>query len=142
MRALKYTLGSLLFSFGFLFLVVFISLIVEPQEDDDVPPAAYVAASVIMAGPPLLGGGLLLWSAARQGVNSRKVQEAKSQAELRDLFFTLLQENQGELSVLKFAMVAELSGEAAREYLDERAKEFGADFNVSDRGEITYVFPL
>lgn len=142
MRALKYTFGSILFSFGLLFLMVFVSLIIDPQEEDDNSPGAYIAASVIVSGPPLIGGGLLLWSAFRQGAQAKKIQQSKSQAELRDLFFDLLQENQGEISVLKFAMASNLSGEAARDYLNDRAQEFGADFNVSDRGDITYVFPL
>ncbi|MEO0536777.1 MAG: hypothetical protein AAF215_23310 [Cyanobacteria bacterium P01_A01_bin.123] len=142
MRALKFTFGGILFSIGLIFLTALIAVMNDPEYNEDEGPGAYIAASVIFAGPPLLGGGFLLWSGFRQGARAKKIQQAKSQAELRELFFTLLQENQGEVSVLKFAMASDLEGEAAREYLDARATEFGADFNVSDRGDITYVFPL
>jgi large subunit ribosomal protein L7/L12 len=39
-------------------------------------------------------------------------------------------------------MEAQLSGEQARDYLDERAKEFNATFEPLDDGGIVYQFHL
>lgn len=61
---------------------------------------------------------------------------------LRDTFYYLLQLHQGRLTVFEFAMHTNLSGTEAREYLNDRAKEFEANFETSDRGDILYVFPV
>lgn len=43
---------------------------------------------------------------------------------------------------MQFAMAANLTGDAAKRYLDERAKEFEANFEVDEQGGIFYRFPL
>ncbi|NER83134.1 MAG: hypothetical protein F6K42_26995 [Leptolyngbya sp. SIO1D8] len=72
-----------------------------------------------------------LWSRYRQ----------KGQA-LNSLFYAMLQQNQGRISVLEFAMAAQITGTAARSFLDARAKEFFADFEPTQQGDVTYVFAL
>lgn len=42
---------------------------------------------------------------------------------------------------MQFALEAQLTATAARQYLDERAKEFDATFDVSNEGAISYYFP-
>lgn len=59
---------------------------------------------------------------------------------LRDRFFQLLQANRGRLSLLDFVAVTRLEPAIARRHLDIWAKEFFADFEVTDSGEIYYVF--
>jgi hypothetical protein len=61
---------------------------------------------------------------------------------IRDRFFRLLYLNQGKLSVLGFASATRLEPAIARRHLDTWAKEFHANFEVTDDGEIFYVFPM
>lgn len=74
-------------------------------------------------------GGLLLYSGTL----------AERQA-LRDRFFQLLQMNRGRLSLIDFATATRLEPAIARHYLDGWAKEFSAEFEVSEAGEIYYLF--
>ena len=59
---------------------------------------------------------------------------------IRDRFFQLLHTNQGRLSLLDFAAATRLEPAIARRYLDGWAKEFFATFEVTDDGDIEYIF--
>ncbi|MBW4518786.1 MAG: hypothetical protein KME16_03670 [Scytolyngbya sp. HA4215-MV1] len=59
---------------------------------------------------------------------------------LRDRFFYLLHAQQGRISLIEFATATQLEPTNARRYLDRWAKEFSADFEVTEAGEIYYVF--
>jgi hypothetical protein len=61
---------------------------------------------------------------------------------VRSTFYRLVTEHNGQITILRFAMEAELSGQEARQYLDQRAKEFNATFDVLDGGNIAYHFDL
>jgi hypothetical protein len=69
-----------------------------------------------------------------------KVQKSQ-QERLNGVFYQLIQEHEGRVTVLDFAMTAKLTAIAAREYLDARAKEFSAHFEVTERGDMFYLFP-
>ncbi|WP_421658321.1 hypothetical protein [Leptothermofonsia sp. ETS-13] len=69
-----------------------------------------------------------------------KVQQSQRD-KLNEVFYELLQEHQGQITVLDFAMTAKVSAIAARNYLDTRAKEFAAHFEVTERGDVFYLFP-
>lgn len=73
----------------------------------------------------------------------RRWQEAQrnQQEHLNDIFYQLIREHQGRITVLDFAMNTKLPAIAAREYLDDRAKEFAAHFEVTERGDVFYLFP-
>jgi hypothetical protein len=77
--------------------------------------------------------GWWLWRrfrSARQG----------QQETLNAIFYQLIQEHQGRITVLDFAMSTKLPAIAAREFLDARAKEFSAHFEVTEQGDTFYVF--
>lgn len=74
-------------------------------------------------------GGWLLYASSR----------AERQA-IREQFFQLLQANRGRLSLLDFAAATRLEPAIAREHLNTWAKEFSASFEVSDGGDIYYIF--
>ncbi|WP_190343939.1 hypothetical protein [Leptolyngbya sp. FACHB-36] len=59
---------------------------------------------------------------------------------MRDRFFQLLQTQRGRLSVLDFAAATRLEPAIARHHLDAWAKEFSANFEVTEDGDIYYVF--
>lgn len=91
---------------------------------------ALLATFLILFGlaPASLGAWLLHVSA-----------RLKRQA-LRERFFQVLQVSQGRVSVLGFAAAARLEPAIARQHLDDWAKEFSATFDVSDEGNIYYIF--
>ncbi|UBF28947.1 hypothetical protein K9N68_14545 [Kovacikia minuta CCNUW1] len=69
----------------------------------------------------------------------RNFQKSQQDA-LNAIFYQLIQEHQGRVTVLDFAMSTQLSAVAAREFLDARAKEFSAHFEVTEQGDTFYVF--
>jgi hypothetical protein len=54
----------------------------------------------------------------------------------------MLQQNQGRVTVLGFAMHSQLPAVVARQYLDEKAKEFNANFQVNEEGAVSYHFDI
>ncbi|PZV06388.1 MAG: hypothetical protein DCF22_23975 [Leptolyngbya sp.] len=60
---------------------------------------------------------------------------------IRDRFFQVLRLSQGRMTVLDFAAAARLEPLLARRHLDSWAREFDANFDVSDEGDVYYVFP-
>lgn len=94
------------------------------------------AVSCILVGIPLTGWGAWIF----RGV----AQQAKKQASdrLQSIFYRLLQQSNGRVTAMQFAMEAQLPGKEAKQYLDEKAKEFDATFDVTENGDITYRFHL
>lgn len=65
----------------------------------------------------------------------------QQQRSLDDVFYQLIQRHQGQVTVLDLALNARLSATAARQFLDAKAREFTARFEVTEQGDIIYVFP-
>lgn len=70
------------------------------------------------------------------------IADQKQHNHLRTVFFYLLQADNGHVTPIRFAMESGLDGKLAQAYLDERAKEFNATYNVTPEGNITYYFDL
>ena len=58
----------------------------------------------------------------------------------QQVFYSLIQAHQGRISLLDFAMAANLSAPEAKSYLDHRAEEFLANFEVTEKGDMFYIF--
>ena len=58
------------------------------------------------------------------------------------IFYDHLRQNQGRLSVLEFAMAAQIPGPTARSFLDARAQDFFAQFEPTSYGDVIYTFEL
>ncbi len=84
---------------------------------------------VIFGLVPTAIGGLLLYSSFKADHHA-----------IRDRFFQLLQTHQGRMSVMDFAMATRLEPAIARRHLDGWAREFSAHFEVTDHGDIYYIF--
>lgn len=69
-------------------------------------------------------------------------QRRSQESYLNSTFYQLLQENFGRVSVLEFALKTNLKGSDAKQYLDQRAREFAANFEVTEDGEVLYCFPI
>ncbi len=63
------------------------------------------------------------------------------QTALDATFYQFLEAHQGQVTVLDFAMTAGLSAHAAKDYLEARARDFSAQYEVTDRGDVYYLFP-
>jgi len=70
----------------------------------------------------------------------RKIQTTQ-QTTLNTVFYQLLRQHQGRMTVLDFAMTAHLPATTARQFLDARAREFSARFEVTEVGDVIYLFP-
>lgn len=77
--------------------------------------------------------GWWFWQRYRMG-------QGRQQKRLRTIFYRLLREHHGQVMLLDFAMTAEIPAIAARHYLDSRAQEFAARFEVTEQGDVVYVF--
>jgi hypothetical protein len=81
-----------------------------------------------------LGMGWWLWTRWQKRIK-------KQQDSLDAAFYEFLQAHQGQITVLDFAMTAQLPASIAREYLDSKAREFAAHYEVTERGDVYYWFP-
>lgn len=75
------------------------------------------------------GGAIWLWRRRR----------AREMA-LHQVFYAQLAAHQGRLSVLDFAIAAQITGSEARQFLDQRAEEFWGDFEPTPTGDVLYTF--
>lgn len=81
----------------------------------------------------LIGGGIWLW-------RRWDTQKQTQQRLLNGMFYDLLRQHQGRISILDFAMAAEISPRDAKAYLDARAQELSALFEPTEHGDIIYAF--
>jgi hypothetical protein len=98
--------------------------------------------SFIFGVPTMVLGGWLSFSLYRRSKIEQKALQQQASDRLQSLFYQMLQENHGRLTVLGFAMQSQLPAPVAREYLDEKAKEFNANFKVNEEGGVSYHFDI
>ena len=135
----KVTAGFLL-SFGFICLMVSASALSQLSDKDQTTLERQDATDTFVGGiafgvPLVAGGGYMLWGL-------RKRHEKLLRDRLDSTFYQMLKADNGRITVLQLAMEAQLSGEQAKQYLDQKAKEFNATFEPSDKGNISYLFHL
>ncbi|MCG6133712.1 MAG: hypothetical protein MET45_03470 [Nostoc sp. LLA-1] len=97
---------------------------------------------IIFGVPTILLGGWMSLGLYRQSKNEKKVLQQQLSDRLQTTFYNMLQENKGRVTVLTFAMHSQLPAADAREYLDLKAKEFNANFQVSEEGGVSYHFDI
>jgi large subunit ribosomal protein L7/L12 len=94
------------------------------------------AIACLLFGLPVTGaGGWIAWRLHQQGKNKRRDR-------LQSIFYELLKQSKGQITALQLAMEAKLTGTEARQFLDEQAREFNANFEVNAQGEIFYFFNI
>ena len=67
-------------------------------------------------------------------------KQQERQEWLNVIFYQTLQEHQGRIATLDLAIAAKIPGVEAQEFLQKKAKEFGAEFEVTDAGGILFIF--
>ena len=101
--------------------------------------AVGVASTLIRAVAPLLL--LLPIAIVGLGWRQRWLAQRQQQATLNTVFYRLLQNYQGRVTLLDLAMAAQVEAAVAQQFLTVRAQEFAAQFEVTEAGEILYLFP-
>lgn len=127
----KFFAGVLL-SFGFVCLLAAVAGVVSKDVEDR---GAAVVVSLMLGVPPT---ALALWLIHDTNQQAKQTQQQR----LQSAFFRLLTAGDGKITPLQFSMETGLPGDAAKQYLDARAREFNATFDVDEQGGIFYCFHL
>jgi len=67
-------------------------------------------------------------------------KQQQHQGNLDEIFYQFIQEHQGRITVLDLAMNTKLPPQQVQQYLDRRAAEFSAQFEVTEQGGMVYYF--
>ncbi|NJL90889.1 MAG: hypothetical protein HC916_14670 [Coleofasciculaceae cyanobacterium SM2_1_6] len=110
----------------------------KSKEDKD----GALAALIIFGIPSGIIGGATAWNIVRDEKKKEEQVATQESDRLQSIFYLLLRNNNGFITTLLFAMEAKISPEDAKAYLDQKAKEFSASFDVDDQGGIIYQFNL
>lgn len=103
--------------------------------------ALWAIAALVRALWPLLQLAVLLTIAVWLWQRFRAPQRQQAAA-LQRTFYRLLQQNQGCLTVLELAIATPCPPQVAQHFLDARAKELHAQFDVTDTGQVYYIFAV
>ncbi|MDF5710583.1 MAG: hypothetical protein PUP90_23650 [Nostoc sp. S4] len=120
---------------------------VKDAYDFSAPNATYqddntAVSGLIFGVPSLTLGAWLALGLYRQSRQEKKALDRQRSDRLQSLFYEMLQQNHGRVTVLGFAMQSQLPPADARQYLDEKAKEFNANFKVNEEGAVSYHFDV
>ncbi|MEH2180520.1 hypothetical protein [Nostoc sp.] len=124
------------------------AIIIPPGEYEfNAPNATYednntAVGGLIFGVPTLTLGMWLALGLYRQSRQEKKAINQQVSDRLQSIFYEMLQENHGRVTVLGFAMQSQLPAAHARQYLDEKAKEFNANFKVNEEGAVSYHFDV
>ncbi|MEH2091510.1 hypothetical protein [Nostoc sp.] len=122
-------------------------IIPTDEYEFNAPNATYednntAAAGLIFGVPTLTLGTWLALGLYRQSRQEKKAINQQVSDRLQSIFYEMLQENNGRVTVLGFAIQSQLPAAHARQYLDEKAKEFNANFKVNEEGAVSYHFDV
>ncbi len=92
--------------------------------------------------PPTGIAGWLMWSLVRQHQRDSIALSQAQRQKLQATLFRLLKQNNGRVSLLQFAMEADLPGDSAKDYLKLQAQVFDAEVEVSIGGNPIYCFEV
>lgn len=139
MKLIKKFLAGCFLLFGIPFSAVMILEILNPKTPTQ-EKQNDVAALTILTIPSTILGGWLSWSLVQQNRKEKALLLESSQQRIQLVFLELIEQNAGRITVLQLAKNAEISTQLAKEYLDEKAKELNANFEVNEQGNVLYHF--
>lgn len=152
MKVIRWTLAAPLYVLGLLFLAATFAFPFDETSDTASKIFGCLFCLALTGGFFKLANWLVKSRSNEEEKSDRATSKpdrkgktkSKNQTEddrLQPIFFRLVKENNGRVTQMQLAIAAEISGTEAKKYLDEQAKAFGANFNVSEEGFITYQFP-
>lgn len=103
---------------------------------------ATATQGIIFGVPSMILGSWLSWGMFLQSRNEKKALQQQLSDRLQSVFYQMIQDNDGRITVLGFAMQSQLPATVARKYLDDKAQEFNANFKVSEEGSVSYHFDI
>ncbi|MBF2067828.1 MAG: hypothetical protein IGS39_25945 [Calothrix sp. C42_A2020_038] len=114
-----------------------------PKTNNGLLPSSSTAVAGIVFGIPssVLGAWLAL-SLYRRNKQEQKLLQQQTTERLQSIFYNMVQENHGRITLLGFAMQSQLPPTVAKDYLDSRAREFNANFKISEEGSVSYHFDI
>ncbi|WP_310485265.1 hypothetical protein [Chamaesiphon sp. VAR_48_metabat_403] len=133
---MKLILIGISFSIGFLFLGVSTSLFIQGNLSDDDRDGA--VGCLILGAPPTALGSWLLWDLRRQ----KRDRQRSSVLELESIFLQQLQANQGDITVVSFAVASKLPLEEAKKYLEIKSTQLNSTFHINEAGGTSYHFEI
>lgn len=134
MKVIKLLSGSFLLAFGGLFLLAALLIPFDKTETPEDRNSALLGC-LILGLPMTTGGSFLLWSVAETHRQTKRDR-------LQSSFYQILKENNGDITVMRLAMATKVSGDEAQQFLTEKAREFNADFTVTENGSVVYKFDI
>ncbi|WP_019499211.1 hypothetical protein [Pseudanabaena sp. PCC 6802] len=127
---------GVLFTIGFMFLTVTTASVLKPNQTEKDRSTAL--GGLLLGVPPTSAGIWMILDARRQA----RVKQKHSLLQVESTFLQMLKANAGSIATIDFALEAKLPLAEARQYLDRKARELNADFDVSENGGVKYRFPL
>ncbi len=139
MKGLKKSASALLMLLGLSVLGIATQKLSNPETPAQ--DREELKACIFLLGLPCtLQGGLMAWGLYRDNKVGYHLHTQNERERIQSIFYQVIQDQNGKITVMRLAMETGLSVKKARKFLDEKAVEFDADFEVSDRGEIFYSF--
>ncbi len=149
-----------LLTLGFMFTTLSFSAVMEkntmlepiPPGVEDAPDYQNIDAAstldntaingLILGLPTSVLGIWLTMGLYRRSQQEKKALQEQTSDRLQSTFYRMIQEKNGSITLLGFAMQSQLPPADARKYLDQQAKLFNANFKVSEEGGISYYFDV
>jgi hypothetical protein len=141
MKLIKKFLALCFLVFGIPLSAVMIMEIINPKTAEKDKQDA-IAALTVLTIPSTIIGGYLSWSLVQQNRKQEALLVEAEQKRLQLVFLELIDNNAGIITVLQLAKNAEISTQLSKQYLDEKAKELNASFEVNEDGNVSYRFSL
>jgi hypothetical protein len=137
MKTLRKIIAGAFLTVGFFFLVLAVAEIFAPDSDRDTSLNIFLGS--LMLGIPAVGiGGYMVIELRHE----YRIAIARAGKDLESLLLEALVENRGKIAVVQFAIAAELTYDEAKEFLDRKALQLNANFEVDEEGRLLYDFQL
>ncbi len=123
--------------FGVLFLIIPVLQLLLPTTLSSEPQQRTLNRWGWVAGS---AGVIVLAGAGSWGLDLLLKNTVGKQKRLKDVFFQLIDQRDGQISVLEFARLANVTGPEARKFLDQQAAAFNGTFEPGENGGVLYQF--
>jgi len=117
----------------------------EVVTDEAIAKQATTIAGGLIVGLPLsAAGGSLVLSARDEQRQLSQTQAAflAEQERLQNVLYQLIASTNGEVTLVQFAIAANIPAVEASTYMNAQAKVFSANFDVTESGSVVYQFPI